>query len=152
MPGNSSIDPARAATPRTDLNARLREHLETGKETVEVEVTTLPALFQSEGVTRVDLLKIDVEGHEEAVLRGMDPSTWACVRQLVAEVHDRDGARARIDALLREAGGFTRVVWERPEWAAEPSGAAEGEGGGGEGGGGGGGGAMDNVMVYATRQ
>ncbi len=130
MPGNSTVDAARAASPRTDLNARLRTHLEAGREAIEVEVTTLPLLLQSEGLARVDLLKVDVEGHEEAVLKGMDAAAWACVRQLVAEVHDRDGARERIEALLRGPGGFGRVVWERPEWAGE---------------------GFDNVMVYATR-
>lgn len=132
MPGNSTLDAARAASPRADLNARLREHLEAGKETVEVEVTTLPLLLQRCGLTRVDLLKVDVEGHEEAVLRGMDEAAWSCVGQLVAEVHDREGARGRIDALLRDAGGFVNVVWERPQWAEEEG--------------------MDNVMVYATRE
>lgn len=114
-----------------EVNAALRGQLEAGREEVEVEVTTVPLLLQRAGLTRVDLLKIDVEGWEEAVLRGMDAAAWAGVRQLVAEVHDRDGARARVNALLRGAGGFARVVWERPEWA-------EGSG-------------MDNVMVYATR-
>lgn len=130
MPGNSTLDAARAARPRAELNVRLRAHLEAGREEVEVEVTTLPMLLQRAGVTGVDLLKIDVEGLEEAVLRGMDAGAWAGVRQVVAEVHDRDGARARVDALLRGPGGFARVVWERPEWAEA---------------------GMDNVMVYATR-
>ena len=131
MPGNSTLDAARAARPRVELNAALRGQLEAGREEVEVEVTTVPLLLQRAGLTRVDLLKVDVEGWEEAVLRGMDAAAWAGVRQLVAEVHDRDGARARVDALLRGAGGFARVVWERPEWADGPG--------------------MDNVMVYATR-
>ncbi len=33
-----------------------------------VPVTTLPRLFDTHGITRVDCLKIDVEGHEDAVL------------------------------------------------------------------------------------
>lgn len=136
MPGNATVDAARATSPRADLNPRMRAHLEAGKEAIEVRVTTIPLLLQSEGLRRVDLLKVDVEGHEEAVLRGMDAAAWACVRQLAAEVHDRGGARARIDALLRGMGGFTHVVWERPAWAES---AAQGEG------------AMDNVMVFATK-
>lgn len=134
MPGNATVDPARAASNRADLNAELRGHLEAGREAVEVPMTTIPLLMQSEGLARVDLLKVDVEGHEEAVLRGMDAAAWACVRQLAAEVHDRDGTRARIDALLRGVGGFTHVVWERPEWAVGNEERT-----------------MDNVMIFATR-
>jgi FkbM family methyltransferase len=35
-----------------------------------VETTTLDAVVQSEGISQIDLMKIDVQGHEAAVLRG----------------------------------------------------------------------------------
>lgn len=57
----------------------------------ECAVTTLAAFIREQRLSRIDLLKIDVEGSELAVLRGLDAAGWATVRQLVAEVHDVGG-------------------------------------------------------------
>lgn len=58
------------------------------------------------GVTgRVDLLKIDVEGAEEAVLKGMSEEQWDNTQAVWCEVHDSGGTRARVTKLL-ESHGF----------------------------------------------
>ena len=41
-------------------------------EEIEVPMTTLDALLDAQGVTEVDLLSLDIEGHEPAALRGFD--------------------------------------------------------------------------------
>ena len=57
----------------------------------------------------VDLLKVDVEGEELNVLRGLDDEAWTRVRQVVLEVHDVDGRVAAVEALLASRGFETRV-------------------------------------------
>jgi FkbM family methyltransferase len=74
----------------------IREHV--------VRLDTLPHVLERERIDRIDLLKIDVEGPELEILRGLDAATWGEVRQIVLETHDRDGRLAQIEALLREHG------------------------------------------------
>ena len=78
-------------------------------------LTTLPAAMESSGVDRVDLLKVDVEGAEEAVLTGIDDRTWGRIRQLVIEVHDINGRLARLRTRL-EGRGY-RTTAAREDWA-----------------------------------
>jgi hypothetical protein len=59
-------------------------------EQFEVRVIMLQQLLQ-EAVpdgSRIDLLKVDVEGEELAVLQGLDTAGWQRVQQVVVEVHD----------------------------------------------------------------
>ncbi len=137
-PGNSTL----STTTETgelfpNVNPRLRDHLAAGAQQVFVEVTTVSCLVKAHGLAQVHLLKIDVEGHEEEALRGIDAKCWPLIHQVVAEVHDVDGRRDRVDALLRKQG-FEHVVWETPAWAV-----AQGEGEEK---------AMENRMVFARRE
>ncbi|KAG6015088.1 hypothetical protein E4U41_004708, partial [Claviceps citrina] len=85
---------------------------------VDVDVRRLSDLLrQTPGFAaspRVDLLKIDVEGAEMDVLRGVDDEHWPLVRNVVLEIGD-DHAEA---AALLEGKGFV-VVTERAAWAPE---------------------------------
>lgn len=56
-------------------------------------LTRVSQILADERIDRVDLLKIDVEGAEWDVLRGIDVADWPKIQQLVVEVHDVvDGA------------------------------------------------------------
>ncbi|HXU46443.1 MAG TPA: amino acid adenylation domain-containing protein, partial [Thermoanaerobaculia bacterium] len=57
---------------------------------------TLSGILRETGVDRVDLLKLDVEKSEEAVLDGIALEDWPKIRQAVVEVHDEDGRLGRI--------------------------------------------------------
>jgi len=63
-------------------------------ETHQVRVRPLSAVFDEEGIDHVDLLKVDVEGAELDVLRGIEERHWPLIRQAVVEVEgwrqDRD--------------------------------------------------------------
>ena len=76
---------------------------------------TLPAAMQQAGVDAIDLVKVDVEGAEEAVLTGIDENTWNRIRQLVIEVHDVDGRLDRLRLLLEQHG--YRTTSAREDWA-----------------------------------
>ena len=80
-----------------------------GLEEVKARVETLDAVIRREKLERIDLLKIDVEGHELEVLRGLGPDSWPLVQQIVLETHDRDGRQTAIEALLT-TNGLTIIV------------------------------------------
>ena len=69
-----------------------------------VPATTVSHLLASWGLCAVDLLKIDVEGDELSVLRGIASSDWPRIRQVTCEVHDVHGRLARVLGLLRRHG------------------------------------------------
>jgi FkbM family methyltransferase len=76
---------------------------------------TLPAAMEEAKVDLVHLLKVDVEGAEDAVLTGIDDPTWKRIRQIVVEVHDIDGRLDRLRTLL-EGKGY-RTTSAREDWA-----------------------------------
>lgn len=61
----------------------------------------------------MDLLKIDVERAELAVLHGISDSDWPRIRQIVLEVHDIDGRLAEVKRLLSESAGFQVLAVEQ---------------------------------------
>ena len=60
-------------------------------ETITSPVKTLATLIEEERLERIDLLKIDAEKSELAILRGLRDADWRIVRQIVVEVHDPEG-------------------------------------------------------------
>jgi len=86
---------------------------------IECTAVTLSQVIQQTGVTRIDLLKVDVERAELAVLRGLADADWPLVRQVSAELHD-EGDCVPTTVQLLERHGF-RVVVEKSPWAHEMS-------------------------------
>lgn len=76
---------------------------------------TLSAVIAEETISTIHLLKIDVEGSELDVVRGIGPQDWPKIKQLVIEVHD---VGDRIDSLraLLEGQGY-RTVLDQEDWA-----------------------------------
>ncbi len=81
-------------------------------EQVTCQLRTLSEVIDQRQLTRIDLLKIDVEGAEQDVLRGIQPHHWLMIRQLVIEVHHGQQILQEIDKFLRER--HFAVVVERP--------------------------------------
>ncbi|GAA1540084.1 hypothetical protein GCM10009827_069300 [Dactylosporangium maewongense] len=82
---------------------------------VDCRVDTLPNVAARAGLTRIDLLKIDVEGAELAVLRGLDEATWDLVRHAVVEVASPGGELAEAEKLFAAHGLRTSTV-QLPEY------------------------------------
>jgi nonribosomal peptide synthetase DhbF len=80
---------------------------------VRAPVKTLTDAVAEIGPERIDLLKIDVEGAELDVLRGIAEPTWPLVRHVVVEVHDVAGRVERIRSML-ESRGFEVLVEQEP--------------------------------------
>ncbi|KAJ8130145.1 hypothetical protein O1611_g3483 [Lasiodiplodia mahajangana] len=87
-----------------------------GAQQVDVKLERLSNILNSHPeFTRIDLLKIDVEGAELEVLRGLDDSHWDLVRNVVLETWDGSGVKAEIESLLTSKG-FT-LKQEEATWA-----------------------------------
>ncbi len=84
------------------------EHFLAGRleaEQVECPLRTLSSVIDECGLERIDLLKVDAEKSEWAVLAGLREEHWPRVRQAVLEIHDRSGAEVeRLTSLLRGRG------------------------------------------------
>ncbi len=80
--------------------------------TVEVPARTVPSLLAQIGAARLDLLKVDIEGAEVAVLEKISASDLARISQMTVEFHCDPhfpfGLNARIQAVVQrlEEAGF----------------------------------------------
>ncbi len=70
---------------------------------VEVDVVRLSQVLPPHA-SRIDLVKVDVEGAELEVLRGIDDHDWPRIAAVVVEVHDVDGRLAEVERLLTRRG------------------------------------------------
>jgi FkbM family methyltransferase len=68
---------------------------------LEVPARTLSSLLDEMDAPEVDLLSLDVEGHEVEALRGLDLERHA-PRFVLVEIHDMQTGQPPIDALLGE--------------------------------------------------
>jgi len=85
---------------------------------VKCKVESLSRQIEKFGITRIDLLKIDVEGAEWEVLMGIDAEDWPKIKQIVAEVHDENGRLEQFTRHLR-ARGFSDLHTEEEPGAGQ---------------------------------
>jgi 31-O-methyltransferase len=74
---------------------------------------TISEIVDEEGVTRIDLLKVDAEKSEREVLAGIRAEHWSLVSQVVVEVDDKAGALDEVSGLLAKHG-FQVTVEQEP--------------------------------------
>jgi FkbM family methyltransferase len=84
---------------------------------IECNVVTLSEVIQEHGLSRIDFLKVDVEGSELDVLRGIESQDWPKIHRLAAEVDDVDGRLEAIRELLEGVGFNAPEV--RQQWPFE---------------------------------
>jgi hypothetical protein len=73
-------------------------------QTLSCELRRLSSFLCTEGLTHVDLLKIDVERAELDVVEGIDEPDWPKIRQVVMEVHDEEGRVGAMKSALTSRG------------------------------------------------
>lgn len=107
--------------------------------TVNCRLRRLSDILDETAVSKIDLLKVDVQRAELDVLRGLDDRHWKYIQQVVMEVHDATGTptEGRLDDVtdLLEQRGFDVVIEQdellrgtdryslygvRPEYAQDP--------------------------------
>lgn len=67
-------------------------------------VMTLSRVFYLSGLKKIDLLKIDTEGSERAILAGIHDEDWPRIQQIVVECHGGYDDTNRIAEMLRFRG------------------------------------------------
>ncbi|WP_017496494.1 non-ribosomal peptide synthetase [Flavobacterium sp. WG21] len=72
--------------------------------TVECQLFSLSEIIVKEKISKIDLLKIDVEKSEKDVLEGILDEHWPIIKQIVIEVHDLEGRIDYIKQLLSSKG------------------------------------------------
>jgi len=73
-------------------------------ETWTCPLRTLSDVIREQGVTRIDLLKVDVEKSEMEVIAGLADDDWGKIEQAILEVHDLGDRLRDVSALLRAHG------------------------------------------------
>jgi len=81
------------------------------KEEYLCRLQTISNLIDEARVPEIALLKIDAEGSELDILNGIRDEHWPRIRQIVTEIHDREGVAGPIAKTL-EARGFRTVMEE----------------------------------------
>jgi FkbM family methyltransferase len=90
-----------------------------GGRTHEVETVTLADLFRDRDLDRVALMKVDVEGHELSVLRGLGDRIDG-VEALLLEVHGDAHSAADREELADLLAGFSAFAVVDPEGHTDP--------------------------------
>lgn len=107
---------SRAYLQNNELFANYADELIEGRfkgETYACELKTLSNIIAEYQIDHIDLVKINVEKSELDVLRGIDVMDWPKIKQLVIEVHARDGRLDACIALLK-SHGYDVVVEQDP--------------------------------------
>lgn len=114
MAGNSTSypeikDPQRQAI-ATIFTPEERAYIYAQKR-ITVPSTTLSTIIDQESITTVDLLKIDTEGAETCILRGIQTNHWPKIRQVAIEVHNEVKTLPSIVNIL-STNGFKATIHE----------------------------------------
>jgi FkbM family methyltransferase len=90
MPGNSTAFPVLKDQEKPLMDQMFGKELSDfyyQTETRVVQVRTLSSVIRERGISRVDFLKIDVEGSEISVLEGIEEMHWPLFKQVAVETH-----------------------------------------------------------------
>ena len=71
---------------------------------VKCELKTLSYIIRKNNLKEINLLKIDCEGNELNVLKGIDADNWQMINQIVLEVHDINNRFNKVKNLLNSHG------------------------------------------------
>lgn len=82
---------------------------------VDCPLKTVSQAIREHGLSRIDLVKIDVEGSELDVIRGIHDEDWAKINQFVIEVHDINDRVTLLTELLTQRGYRTTI--DQEDWA-----------------------------------
>lgn len=111
-PGEAELfDPGGDAPTSASLSCQFsHSHLGEAIPTERVRVTSVDVFCTERGIGHVDLIKIDVEGHEELALRGMVLTVLRCRPVIIIEVLDEYELRLRSVVVELFGAGY---LWKR---------------------------------------
>ena len=79
-------------------------------------MTTLAKTIREAGVKKIDLLKVDAEKSELAVLAGLENDDWTKIEQIVMEVHSPEELEVA-QKMLRQRG-FAFIIQQADQLAS----------------------------------
>lgn len=88
----------------------MRDRLQ--QETFLAQLRSLSSVIEEHQIEKIDLLKLDAEKSELAVLQGIKESDWHKIKQIVVEVHDQSGSSFSTIKQLLEQQGFELIIEE----------------------------------------
>lgn len=100
-----------------DLASRVvQSEMVSGAATVTVELVTLQDVLNRNGLTNIDLLKIDIEGEEIAMIDATDDDTLRRIAQITIEFHDFCGlvSTSEVKRVLLRLKGLGFFVFRMP--------------------------------------
>ncbi|MEA5554215.1 FkbM family methyltransferase [Anabaena cylindrica UHCC 0172] len=121
MAGNSTTKPDDTIADEDDILDRdsnaekvenLYQHLFAEKTQIKCAIRTLSSVIEELKIESIDLLKIDVEGEEYEVLKGIEEKHWSKIKQIIGEFHDKAGRLEKVKTLLSKHG-FTITLEKR---------------------------------------
>ena len=83
---------------------------------IRCRLLNLSEVMRTHDVPVIDLLKIDVEGAEMDILKGIDDSAWPKIRQIAMEIHDIEKRLKKIMELLNDKG-YRFISAQKPRWS-----------------------------------
>jgi FkbM family methyltransferase len=93
-----------------------KNHLISKKEVI--KLVRLSDYIDAHDVKHIDVVKIDVEGHELEILLGIEPRHFACIKKLIIEVENfRVGYQEKITTLLNEHGYALSITGQDEPWS-----------------------------------
>ena len=81
---------------------------------VNCELTTVSEIIRHHCITKIDLLKVDAEGSEPNILRGIEEEHWPLVKQLIVEIHRGQTELKEVSELLSSRGFQLEVFQDMP--------------------------------------
>jgi len=102
--------PKAAKVPESYISAAANQKLRR-KQVMECKLETISGILASSAIERVDLLKIDAERSELAILRGIAEADWSKIQQIVIEVHDAESLES-VGSMFQQHGLSMEVEQE----------------------------------------
>lgn len=102
-PGNTTAHPEAKEELKHTIGEEITQFLFQSPQTYIVPVRTLSAVLDETGIPTIDLLKIDTENDELAILQGISDAHYRAIRQITGEIHS-DALLAEIRQLLASQG------------------------------------------------
>lgn len=94
----------------TDYYANALTEGRTSSETFVCQLRTVSQIIRDENLDHIDILKVDAEKSELAVLRGIEKEHWPIIQQIVLEVHDSGEGEIDEACALLKGHGFDVAV------------------------------------------